>query len=694
MKIIITEKPSVTKDFAKALSCTFKDGVYSSKEYKVTNAIGHLLELCEPSDYDSSLSKWSLETLPIIPDKIRYKPIEKTKQQLDVIKKLLSAQDFEKLIIATDAGREGELIARLVLFHCQLSNWNNVYRFWVSEALTPDVVKRGLDNIRPASNYDALYKAGRYRQLSDWVLGINISRLLSIKFKTTCSFGRVQTAVLSMIGHRDNHIKNFQPEKYFQLYGNFAKKQEQFNALYQMGKSERFPRKSDLEFVAKLLNNQNKATIIDVREREKISKAPPLYNLTALQRTANKQYGFPAQKTLGICQSLYEKHKCLSYPRTPSRVLGESNVQMVKDIITKLRKDNPLISHINQNYINTENKHVFNDSKLEDHHALIPLSPIPSETTNDESKIYDLVLRSFIAVFTDPYIYNSIQLTLKVKNFSFQTTGTKIKQQGWVALRGEEKDEEENETKNSLPSLTRGEEIDLSGYEILEKKTKPKPQFTEATILGAMEHPEQHSQSENSEYKFTKEFGLGTQATRGSIIETLIKRELIERNSKKLIPTKKGLYFLSSIAAFPTLKKTTDVKETARWEAKLKEKPKELYNETAMFVRNVVQEISKASIQTYETRASLGDCPKCKKGKIYAGKNNYYCNEYKNNGCDFGLWKETFGTTLPKGAINALLTGKTTKVLYFKRKDGSPFNAALLLDEDFKIAFAPRESRT
>lgn len=686
--LILTEKPSVARDFAKALTCAHKGRYYESSDYVITNAIGHLLELAEPAHYNPEWQKWSLGSLPIIPENYSYLPKRETKGQLELIKQKIKEADCKRIIIATDAGREGELIARLILSYCGIIDFSNVYRFWVSAALTPEVIHAGLSRMEPARKYDDLYAVGMHRQLSDWIVGINLSRLLSVKLGDVFSFGRVQTAVLSIIVRRHQEIANFRPVDFFQGEGEFNKDGKIFKGLLHADDKTSFDSRNFLDNEVGKLKGQSSGIIKRVEEKKVVKQPPLLYNLTALQRAGNSQYGYSAKKTLDICQALYEKHKCVSYPRTPSRVLGESNVPLIEELFGELGKIHPDVLRFSK--VVAGDRRVFNDVKLEDHHALIPLAPLPESASEDEGNIYDLILKTLGAVFAPAYVYNSLSVLVGVEGAVFHVRGKEVLDLGWRGIIRKGEDDQD------LPVLREGDPVIFTGCKILAKKTKSKPAFTDASILAAMEHPEKHTSLDELDYHFERDMGVGTQATRAAILETLLRRKYILRQGKKLIPTEKGLHFHASIEKIPELKKITDVSETARWEIKLKEDPLIFYGETLKEVTKIIDIAKNTQLTTYSSgdknpeKHILSRCPKCKKGEIRPGAKNYYCSEYKS-GCDFVFWKKNFGVIIKEDVIAKLLSGGTTKKLKLKRKDGSGFEAALKLGEDYKLTFAPRK---
>ena len=386
--------------------------------------------------------------------------------------------------------------------------------------------------------------------------------------------------------------------------------------------------------------------------------------------------------------------KTFSYPRTPSRVMGEANVQLLIAKIEELERIYPKVfSECQKSGINVENKRVFDNSKLEDHHALIPLAGLPKDASEGEKNIYDLILCSLGAVFSPSYVYDSLKIFLNIGNLIFQVKGKTVLYGGWQKIIKEKMDREEEKDDQELLELTSGEKVSLAGYEILNKKTEPKSAFTDSSILAVMESPEKHvflnnKDSKEMDYHFERDMGIGTQATRADILETLLKRKYIERKGKKLVATNKGMHFFDAVEDIESLRRITDVTETARWEAKLKEDPKSFYNETLSELRRIITEIKGIKMISFRKKG-LCPCPKCKEGEIRKGEKNYYCSRYKED-CDFKLWKNVFGTNLREKEINLLLTGEATQKMKLKRKDGSEFQAALMLGEDGKLAFVPR----
>jgi DNA topoisomerase-3 len=397
---ILTEKPSVAMDFARGLGIRGKkDGYLENDRYIITWAVGHLVELFEPQDYKPAWKKWSFENLPVIPDTYKYKPIKKTAKQLKIIRRLLSEKNIAKIVVATDAGREGEVIARTVLSAARPGKMIQIYRFWTSQALTPAVVKSQMNSLKPASAYNRLWDAGRARQIADWLVGMNGSRAATIRLKDLFSIGRVQTAVLALLVERRNARDDFTPTPYWLVKATFSGEKGTWQGLwFHEGKSRLTSREEAQKIVGGIENRQG---VVTSSKKTKKSQPPPLlYSLTDLQQDANIRFGFSAKQTLEIAQGLYERKKCLSYPRTDSQVLGSKNVSMVQGLVEKLTKAYAdVFSGIDPVLTGAVNKRVFNDAKLTDHHALIPLAPLLGNCTEKERKIYELVLKRFGAAF-------------------------------------------------------------------------------------------------------------------------------------------------------------------------------------------------------------------------------------------------------------------------------------------------------
>ncbi len=716
--LILTEKPSVARDFAQALASgragASGDGFIETDEYVITWAIGHLLSPFDPEDYDSTYKKWSLLTLPIIPSEFKFKAQPKTKKQLDVIKRLLKRTDLDRLIVATDAGREGELIARLILNEGRSKLKS--FRFWTSAALTKEVIHTGLKNLKPLYEFDRLYIAGRARQKADWLVGMNLSRLATLKLNDLFSVGRVQTAVLGLIVERKKAIEAFVPHDYFELKANFKFKDGAFSAhWFDPGKKEDEKRQDKREFFDLLVRGLDKkeAKIIVLNQTEKTQYPQGLYSLTELQRQGNMQFGFSATKTLEIAQSLYEKYKCLSYPRTDSKVMAESSFDMVKGLVYKFKDIYP--EHFEKFAafkVSLNNKAVFDDSRLTDHHGLVPLKDFTGNESTPEGKIYHLVLKRFISNFLENHKYLETEVQVECEKNLFKARGKKIIEMGFKVLEGRENDE-------LLPALSLDETGIFKNGEVEAKKTKPPFDYTEASLLYDMTNPARLVSESDLKKVFRSEIGLGTQATRAQIIETLLKRNYVERSGKSIKALDKGVQLIDQLSTMPKTSELTSVSQTAKLELKLHSMAEgecddlEFLDGINHYVESATSEwksidtiVGEKKEKTYtgkyakynkkadETSNSsapskkliLGPCPICK-AEVADFPKSYSCSRWKE-GCGFTIWKIVAKKKLPESVVKILMTTKKTDLLKgFKSKAGKPFEAYLSLNQEGKVEF-------
>jgi DNA topoisomerase-3 len=696
-------------DFARALGVKGKkDGYLENEDYIVTWAVGHLVELLEPQDYDSKWGKWRLETLPIIPEQFRYKPIAKTKKQLNIIRKLLAQRAFDMVVIATDAGREGEVIARSILITSGFTDRGNVKRFWTSQALTPQVIRDGMKSYKPASEYDRLWRAGQSRQIADWLVGMNGSRAATIKMKDLFSVGRVQTAVLALLVDRRRERENFKPKPYWLVRARFSNDKGIWWGTWFKDDQTRFDsEKQAKQLLSKVVNQRGR--VLSVKKQKKKQAPPLLYSLTDLQRDANRKFGFSAQKTLSIAQALYEKKKCLSYPRTDSRVLGSRNVSMAQSLVKKLSESYPQIfAGVVANLIRISNKRVFNDAKLTDHHALIPLTPIPQAAREDEHKIYRLVLKRFAAAFHPDCEYEQTEIVTEVQKETFRTKGKRIFKPGWRVVYGDEgqkkKPHEDEPEHENYPPLARGDPAHVEETNLEAKKTTPPAEYTEALLLGDMTNPARYVSEDELKNIFRGEVGLGTQATRAQIIETLLTRRYIERMKRYLMATDKGCLLIDTLRQLKVAKSLASPEETARWEMQLHQisqgqgLEKKFLSGIKDFVERTVEEFKVSSIQTYKVEA-IGQCPRCG-GTIIEGKKGYGCSNWKkgDGGCHFVIWKTIAGKKINSQMVQELLVKKRAGPLKgFVSKRKKQFSASLRLvqeDGEWKVQFDFPDSET
>ncbi|MBP9680877.1 MAG: DNA topoisomerase III [Bacteriovorax sp.] len=713
--LILTEKPSVARDFALALNAgrtsSNSEGFIESNDYVITWAIGHLLAPFDPEDYDAKWKRWNLATLPILPTEFKFKAQAKTKKQLDVIKRLLKRADLSRVIVATDAGREGELIARLILNECKSKL--EAFRFFTSAALSKEVIYNELKHCKPLYEYDRLYIAGRARQKADWLVGMNLSRLATIKLGDLFSVGRVQTAVLGLIVQRRQEIELFVPRDYFEMKAQFQFKSGSVHAYWfdplKKDEEKRLEKRLVFDQLLATLDKKN-ATITLLSEVEKTQYPQGLYSLTELQRQANIQYGFSATKTLEIAQALYEKYKCLSYPRTDSKVMASSSLDLVKGLVYKFKEIYPDHFEKFQAYkVSLKNKMVFDDARLTDHHGLIPLKDFQGAESSPEGKVFHLVLKRFISNFLENHKYLETELEIECEKQKFKARGKKIIEMGFKIL-------EDREREELLPPLSLGEKGIFNNAEIESKKTKPPSEYTEASLLYDMTNPARLVQESDLKKIFRTEIGLGTQATRAQIIETLLKRSYVERNGKNLKATNKGMELVDKLAAMPSTSALTSVSQTAKLELNLQSMAEgesddldfldsiHLYVESATNEWKAIETIgalknektytgklAKYNKKTSEetttaAQLNLGPCPLCK-AEIKDFPKSYSCSRWKE-GCGFTIWKIVAKKKLSESVVKTLMTKKKTDLLKgFKSKAGKPFDAYLLLNNDGKVEF-------
>jgi DNA topoisomerase-3 len=551
--LILTEKPSVAEDFAKALGCRRREGYFENGEYVITWALGHLFEI---SDEDLP-QRWELDGLPIFPERFEYKlKSSQASKQFKVIKGLLSQAG--KVVVATDAGREGELIARLILQKAGLKDWSKVYRFWTSSALTPEVIRQELKRLKPAKDYDSLYWCALARQHADFLVGINLTRAASLRSSGgVWSVGRVQTPTLALVVERDLEIENFKPRPYWVIKALFSADGKTYEGVWLGKKSggkvnadedvdeeeeEREEEETggvfDYSAVEKLmekLSSVKQAVVSRVEKRKRVEYPPPLYSLSSLQRDANRELGFSAQKTLDIAQKLYEERKAISYPRSDAEYLSESSVSLVKEVLKRLKRED-LIERVEK-----VGKRVFDDRKLTDHHAIIPLRDEEEDWSKDEKALFGLIKRRFLAAFYEPFIALDTVVITQVAGEDFYSRGTTVLQLGYKELYGRPKDK-------LLPKLEKGQKVDVLKVWSEKRWTKPPSRYTEGSLIKKME-----------------KLSLGTPATRASIIETLKSRGYLVLNKKHLISTEKGRELIKNLQG----SKVVSVEMTSEWEQQL-----------------------------------------------------------------------------------------------------------------------------
>ena len=694
--LVIAEKPSVARDIAAVLKCGEKgDGFIGGENYIVRWAVGHLVTLCEPDDYDKSLKRWTAGSLPIIPEKMKLKAVRGSKKQLDTLKKLMNAKDTDSIICATDSGREGELIFRYIYEYNKCKK--PFKRLWIS-SMTDAAIKEGFANLRDGKEYDNLYISAKCRSEADWLVGINATRAFTIKYNALLSIGRVQTPTLAMIVKRQNEIDNFVPTKYYEVIADYG----DFKGTWTDGKKNtKIDDKSAAEDIAYKVDGKT-ATVEDVVKTEKQILPPQLYDLTELQRDCNKTYGFSAKKTLDIAQSLYEKRKMITYPRTDSRYLSDDMIPKIKVVLKRL-KDAGIFADYASDLIDGEKlpvtKRIVDNKKVTDHHAIIPADNYyrKDSLTSDEKKVFGLIAIRFIAAFNRPYKYTATKITVLCEDELFISKGNTVTDEGWKRLYKEVyKNVKDNE--QILPDVKKDDTVMVKEAHTIEKETKPPLPYNEATLLTAMENAGKNTDDEQLKEKM-KEYGLGTPATRAAIIERLIEVGYIHRKGKALIPDIKGKQLISIVP-----EEMRSPVTTGKWEKGLgsiakgnmqAEKFMASINRYVYYLVGFAAEKS-ADIQIEDTKKrkkrsqrakSFGKCPICG-GDVLENSKAYYCAGWKN-GCKFTLWKnslERYGVSMTDKLVKELLTDKTVKkISVIKAQTGEKCTADIIYNKEKNI---------
>ena len=570
--LVIAEKPSVGRDIGRVLACAPKgNGFMEGQKYIVTWALGHLVTLKDPEDYDKKYKEWKLEVLPIMPEKLQIKVIPQTGRQYRLVESLLNRQDVGEVVIATDAGREGELVARWILQKAGCRK--PMKRLWIS-SVTDKAIREGFAHLRDAREYEHLYEAALSRAEADWLVGINATRALTCKYNAQLSCGRVQTPTLAMIAGREDEIRNFQPQTW---YGVTLTAE---GVLFtwkdpKSGSSRTFSREKAEEIRKKAA--EGPLVITGIEKKEKRQSAPQLYDLTELQRDASRKFGYSPKETLNLMQRLYETHKVLTYPRTDSRYLTSDILPTLKERLEAIRIGpyRSLAARAAKQEFSGKRSFV-NDAKVSDHHAIIPTEQYVQLTamSPEERKIYDLVVRRFLAVLLPACVYEECFLTAEAGGEPFAARGKTMLSQGWRAayeVQPEEEEEGEELQEQNLPPLENGRKLKVQNCRLKEGKTKPPARFTEATLLSAMENPVRYLEEKDGKLARTlgETGGLGTVATRADIIEKLFHTFLLEKRGNEILITSKARQLLKLVPE--DLKKP---ELTARWELRLSEMAK------------------------------------------------------------------------------------------------------------------------
>lgn len=625
--LVIAEKPSVARDIARVLGCGKKNNFYmEGKDYVVTWALGHLVTLADPEEYGEQYKTWRLDTLPMLPDRWKLVVIRQTSKQYHAVKEQIFRKDISDIIIATDAGREGELVARWILE--KAGNKKPLKRLWIS-SVTDKAIREGFSHLRPGKDYENLYHAAVARAEADWEVGINATRALTCKYNAQLSCGRVQTPTLAMIASREEEIKKFIPKPYYGLRA--VAKGISFIWTDAKNNSGRTFDKSRIESIYK--NAAQKIRITEVKKKTKKTFSPALYDLTALQREANQRYGYSAKQTLNIMQRLYENHKVLTYPRTDSRYLTTDMTGTLKErlkacAVGPYRK---AASRLSMHEIKADKSFV-NNAKVSDHHAIIPTEQFVQleHMSNEERKIYDLVVRRFLAVLSPACEYEEISLTGMIGKETFRAKGSRILKTGWREIYDADWEDLEDEdtadtsgstgssslTDTTWPDVSEGTELPVTSLSITEGKTKPPAYFTEGTLIAAMENPARYMQHKDQTLAraLGETGGLGTVATRADIIEKLFGSFLMEKKGAEIHITSKGKQLLSLVP--PDLKSP---ELTAQWELRLKsiaqgkESQNKFMAEIENYTKSLISQIKNADGTFRHDNLTRHKCPQCGK---------------------------------------------------------------------------------
>lgn len=600
--LILAEKPSVGKDIARVLKCQQKgNGFFEGPKYIVTWALGHLVTLADPESYDNKYQKWNLEDLPMLPAPLKLEVIKQTRGQFGTVKAQMLRKEVTEIIIATDAGREGELVARWIIEKAAVKK--PLKRLWIS-SVTDKAILEGFSKLKDAKAYEDLYASAVARSEADWYVGMNATRALTCKFNAQLSCGRVQTPTLAMIAQRESEIQKFVPKPYYGLTA--MTKGVYFTWADQKSGSTRSFDLGLVEGVEKKVKGKN-IEIVNLDKKHKKTFSPGLYDLTELQRDANKRFGFSAKKTLNVMQKLYEQHKILTYPRTDSRFISSDIVPTLKDRVRAagVGDFSKIAGQIHRNGI-VANKSFVDDAKVSDHHAIIPTEQVVQlrELSADERKIYDMVVKRFFSVLLPAFEYEETQITAKIGDETFKAKGKHVLKMGWKEVYQNSEDVSEDELKDqSLPVLKKGESLEVYGLKRTDGKTTPPAYFTEGTLLSAMERP-----SKDMSY------GIGTVATRADIIEKLVNSFLIEKREPYLHITSKGKQLLSLV---PEDLKMPEL--TAQWESKLERiakgalKKEQFITEIKSYAKQTVLEIKNTEAKFRHDNITREKCPDCGK---------------------------------------------------------------------------------
>jgi len=710
-KLIIAEKPSVAADIAKALGgFTKHDDYFESDDFVLSSAVGHLLELSCPEEFEVKRGKWSFAHLPVIPPHFALSPIEKTESRLKVLNKLIKRKDVAGLVNACDAGREGELIFNYIAQHAKTSK--PIQRLWL-QSMTQGAIRDGFSHLRNGQEMQGLGDAAVCRSESDWLVGINGTRAMTAFNSKTGGFhlttvGRVQTPTLAIVVEREKKIREFKPRDYWEVEADFAAKAGNYAGKWfdegfkgreddEHARADRIWEQAKAEAIRAATSG--KPGIVSEEAKPETRLSPLLFDLTSLQREANSRFGFSAKTTLSLAQALYEKHKVLTYPRTDARCLPEDYIPTVKATLAVLTGEGAGKGHdevllaryapfahqiLARNWV-MPNKRIFNNAKISDHFAIIPTPQAPKNLNELEQKLYDFVVRRFLSVFFPAAEYLVTTRITRVAGHPFKTEGKVLVNPGWLAVHGKEAQEG---TEGNLVAVNADEEVKTEEVTVKANETKPPPRYSEATLLSAMEGAGKMVDDEELKAAMAGR-GLGTPATRAQIIENLIGEQYMHREGRELIPTAKGFSLMTLLNGLG-ITELTQPELTGEWEWKLGRIEKgeftrdEFMREIAEMTRHIVERA-----KSYEADTIPGDfgvltapCPRCG-GQIRETYKKFQCG-----GCDYSLWKIVAGRQFEPAEIDTLITeGQIGPLTGFRNKMGRSFAASIKLNDKMEPEF-------
>jgi DNA topoisomerase-3 len=695
--LVIAEKPSVGRDLARVVPGAFAkhEGYLEGEEHIVTWAVGHLVQLADPDEYDDRFKKWRMADLPIVPE--RFKLVvrdERSKKQMNVVKRLLGRDDVDAVVNACDAGREGELI--FAYLYEKSGSRKPVKRLWLN-SMTTQAIKEAFGQLRDSSELATLEEAARSRSEADWIVGMNATRAATIRLRSSfdgaVSLGRVQTPTLAILARREQEIRDFKPEPYWVVDARFeASGERDYEGRYHAGANPRIKTAQDASAIVESCRGQT-GEITKLEKSERKERAPLLYDLTSLQRDANSRFGFSARRTLAAAQRLYEEHKALTYPRTNSRFLTRDMVSEIKPI-TRLVGEQRDYADAARYVLGLDVlplARVVNDEKVSDHHAIIPTRaerhPV-EKMSSDDLRIYDLVVRRFLAIFHPDAVFENTRVETTVATHVFRTRGKLMLVPGWRGVYGESADgeqtgraDDDEGREQQLPRLEQGEAAEVKDIASEEKETKPPRRYTEGSLLAAMETAGKLVDEEELR-EAMKDSGIGTPATRAAIIERLIQVGYVERDGRALVVTEKGLNVIRLLGEHAL----TSPGLTGEWEHRLakietgQDSREAFMGDIVKFAESTVGELDSKLKDVRIPRANLGPCPVCGRD-IVENRKGYSCWSREDPGCGFVIWKAKAGKQLPVAIARELIrTGRTEKpVTGFKGRSGKSFRARLAL---------------